>query len=80
MSLEERYKIDEKVTQALEQVGGERIIVCNSAWGSDKWQLWGVEKFPDIEAIQKHDMLLWKLNWYHYIESTFYLGTELPAS
>ena len=78
LSHEERNKLFAKVMQALKEVGGETLIFCNSAWSSENYQNWGVEKFPDIEAVQKHAQLLSELDWFNYIESTSYLGTELP--
>ena len=76
LSPEEQKELGEKGEQALKEVGGERLIACDSAWCSENYLGWGVEKFPDIEAVQKHAMMLSELNWYHYFESTSYLGTE----
>jgi hypothetical protein len=73
---EEQKELGEKVYQALKEVGGERVIACESAWCSENYLGWGVEKFPDIEAVHKHAELLSKLNHYKYIDSTSYLGTE----
>jgi hypothetical protein len=38
---------------------------------------WGVEQFPNIEAVQKHHALLEDLNWFRYAESNSYLGTAM---
>ena len=78
LSPEEQQERSEKGQQALAEVGGETVITCMSSWSSENYLGWGVEKFPDIEAAQKHAELLLQLNWFHYIESTSYLGTELP--
>jgi hypothetical protein len=74
---EEQEKLLNKVEQAMKEVGGEFVLLCNSKWCSENWQAWGVEKFPDIEAVQKHTQLLLDLNWYNYDESISYLGTEV---
>ena len=79
LSPEERDKFDKKVEEALKKVGGERIVACYSSWCSENWLGWGVEKFPDIEAVQKHAQLLLELELANYIESTSYLGTEMPG-
>ncbi len=79
LSKEEQEKQNVKVGEALKQVGGEAVILCVSLWSSENWTMWGVEKFPGIEAVQQHTMLLFDLNHFNYIESTSYLGTELPA-
>lgn len=80
LSVEERNQIMAKNEESFKQVGGERIQVCISAWSDEKWLGWGVEKYPDIEAVQKHTLNLYELNWFKYIESKTYLGTELPPS
>ena len=76
MSPEEVRKHLDKIDEALAKVGGERVITCNSAWCSENYEYWGVEKFPDIEAVQKHAALLLELNHYKYIDGTSYLGTK----
>jgi hypothetical protein len=40
----------------------------------------GVEEFPDIEAVQKHAELLNEIDQYRYIEGISVLGTkwEMP--
>jgi hypothetical protein len=37
-----------------------------------------VEKYPDIDAVQTHANNLFSLNWFSYIESKTYLGTDMP--
>ena len=64
-----------KVNQALGQVGGKQLILCNSVWSSETLAF-GVEEFPDIEAVQKYAQLLADLNWFRYTESEAVLGTE----
>jgi hypothetical protein len=67
-----------KVESALKQVGGKEIISCFSGWNSEQWLGWGVEQFPDTEAVQKHHTLLVGINWFRYFDCTTYLGTEVP--
>lgn len=66
-----------KVQEALKKVGGKEIISCFSGWNSEQWLGWGVEKFPDIDAVQKHHTLLVSMNWFRYVDSNSYLGTEM---
>ena len=80
MSPEEQNKLLEKVEEVRKKVGGEVILTCNSVWCSENYQFWGVEKFPNIEAVQKHADLLVELNWFHYVDSVSYLGTEAQES
>jgi hypothetical protein len=80
LSPEEQNKLMEKVGQTLVEVGGEHVISCSSVWASENYQYWGVDKFPDIEAAQKHAELLMELNWFRYADSTSYLGTKSQES
>jgi hypothetical protein len=50
--------------------------MCNSVWASEQTQFWGVEEFPDIEAVQKLAQLQAELNWYRYVDSKTILGTK----
>ena len=75
LSKEEQDDLMTKVNQAFEQVGGKRLVLCDSVWSSDMLAF-GIEEFPDIEAEQKHAQLLIDLNWFRYTESEAVLGTE----
>ena len=76
LSREEQGALLAKVGETLTQVGGKQIVACNSSWASEQWPFWGVEQYPDIEAVQKHAELLAALNWFRYMESMTLLGTE----
>jgi hypothetical protein len=76
---EEQNELGAQNEESLKQVGAEHIISCVSMWSSEKWLGWGVEKYPDIEAVQKHTQNLFNLNWFEYFESETVLGTEMPS-
>ena len=80
LSQEEQNKLFVKVDEARAQVGGKVIVGCDSRWASEQWPFWGVEQFPDVEAIQKHTELLNAFNWFRYVESMTLLGTEMQPS
>jgi hypothetical protein len=80
LSQEEQAKLFAQVNEARDKVGGKVIVTCNSRWASEQWPFWGVEQFPDIEAIQKLTELLSAFNWFRYMESMTLLGTEMPSS
>ena len=69
-----------QVQAALTQVGGKLVLLCNSAWANEQWAGFGVEEFPDMDALQKHSQLLDELNWLRYIESSTTLGTRVEES
>ena len=80
LSQEEQASLLAKVNEALEKAGGKTVVLCNSSWSSEQWQFFGVEEFPNIEAIQKQAALHNELNWLRYIESVTVLGTELQPT
>jgi hypothetical protein len=79
-SEEERNEFFGKLSAAFEKVGGKRLIACNSYWASDQWSIFGVEVFPNIEAVQEYAEAMNELNMPRYVESVSLLGTELPSS
>ena len=79
-SEEERNAFLSKLGDAFEKVGGKRLVWCNSYWSSDQWQVFGVEVFPNIEAVQQYSQAMSELNLARYVESVSLLGTEFPNS
>jgi hypothetical protein len=77
---EERKKVKAQLAQALKKVGGKEVVMCFSGWDSEQYLGWGVEQFPNIEAVQKHHALLVELNWFRYFDSNSYLGSEVPKA
>lgn len=76
---DEQQRLMGEVTRALDQTAGKRMVTCLSAWSNERWQAFGVEQFPDIEAVQRHEQILMDLAWARYFESQSTLGTEFTA-
>jgi hypothetical protein len=76
LSKGEQESLIAKVNEALEKVGGKSVVLCDSSWSSEEWQYFGVEVYPDIEAVQKHSELLRAFDWLRYLKSSTLLGTE----
>jgi hypothetical protein len=76
LSEEERNALMAKVSEALEKVGGKTVVQCDARWASEEWMGFGVEEFPDIEAVQKLAKLHEELGWFRYVESVSLLGTQ----
>lgn len=79
-SEQERNEFLGKLDAAFKKVGGKRMVMCNSSWSSEQWPVFGVEVFPNIEAVQQYADALNELNMARYVESMSVLGTELPES
>lgn len=78
LSEDAKKKHKTELEEVLKKVGGKEIILCFSGWNSEQILGWGVEQFPNIDAVQKHHALLVGVNWFRYFDSNSYLGTEMP--
>jgi hypothetical protein len=74
--LSEEEKADFLAKTGPEKVGGKTLIYCNPVWASEEWMYFGVEEYPDIEAVQRHAQELTEMDWYRYIDSMSVLGTK----
>ena len=74
---QEQQRILGLVSEALNTAGGKALVICNAAWSNERLPFFGVEEFPDLEAVQRHQQILTDINWARYIESRSTLGTEL---
>ena len=77
LSEEEQQRLLGSVMEALNAVGGKELVICDAAWSNEQWPYFGVEEYPDLDALQRHDKMLTDLNWLRYMESRTTLGTEL---
>jgi hypothetical protein len=78
LSEEERNSLLDKIGP--EKAGGKTLVACNSGWSSEQWQWFGIEEFPDIEAVQQHAEDLEEVGWSRYKESVSVLGTKWEGS
>ena len=76
LSEEERNDLAAKNQEALQKVGGKPIVMCACDWENESWTYFGVEEFPDIEAVQKLSELHNELNWFQYVDAFTLLGVE----
>ena len=77
LSEEEQQRLLGQVAEALDTAGGKELVICDAAWSNERWPLFGLEEFPNLEAVQRHEQLLTDLNWAPHINSRTTLGTEL---
>jgi len=76
LSEEEQNRYLAEVQEEGRKAGSKEVVLCKSAWSSEQWYGFGVEEFPDIQAVQKHTEDLMRLNHYRYIEAVSILGTK----
>jgi hypothetical protein len=77
LSPDEQNRLLAQAMKALETAGGKELVLCNAAWSNERWPFFGLEEFPDLEAVERHAQLLLDLNWARYMESRTTIGTQL---
>lgn len=76
LSTEEQQALLAQVDAKLAEVGGKSVVMCDASWAAEPVQFWGVEVYPDIEAVQKVSQFHMEINWFRYVNSQSLLGTE----
>ena len=79
LSQKEKDSLDNKLSDSLKEAGAEVMIICDASWSTEPWQAFGLIKFPNIEAIQKHREDTNKMDWPRYVDAMSILGTELQV-
>jgi hypothetical protein len=80
LSKEERDSLANKAVEDIEKAGGKSVLMCNPTWSTERWWLFGIDEFPDIEAVQKLTELLVERDNFRYIEVESMLGTKWQPS
>ena len=75
---DEQDRLLGQVIEVLGKAGGKELVACSAAWSNERWPYFGVEEFPDLEAVHRHTQMLLDLDWARYMESRTTLGTEFP--
>jgi len=76
LSEEEQDKKMDRIGESLEKLGISGRYY-DASWSSEQWSFFGIEEFPDIEAVQKHTENLNAIEWFRYIDSESVLGTQM---
>ena len=74
----ERDAFLEEIDKALQQAGGTRIVIiqCDSAYALKEWDTFGMEIFPDEDAVQVYAKLLDELDHSRFVQTAVLTGTE----
>lgn len=73
---EEQAKLSAALKEGFVKFGGKNVIFCDSGWATEQYQFFGVDEFPDIEALQKFHAFQNQINWYRYMDGITTLGTK----
>jgi hypothetical protein len=67
-----------KSDQSVKRHGGEALILCDSYWADEHTPFFGIERYPNVEAVQKHAADLLELSWTELFSSGTLLGVATP--
>ena len=76
LSQEERDQVLAKQAESFQKAGGKTLAFAESVWSNEKWQFFGVNEFPDLDALQEHTARLIEVEWFRYLDSHVILGKE----
>jgi hypothetical protein len=62
--------------EGMAKFGVKQVIFCNSSWATEQYEFFGVDEFPDLEALQKFQAFQEEINWFRYVQGTTTLGTK----
>jgi hypothetical protein len=80
LSPEEKQHHLDRVSGALKEVGAKNIVTVKSAWYDEQWQYFGLEEFPDVEAVRKFVDMLQEMGHYRYFRTKGLMGSEYKGS
>jgi hypothetical protein len=77
LSQAEKDNLMAKGEELSKQFGGKLLTLCNSSWSNERWTAFGIEEYPDMASVQKHNAALAQLDWFRYIDCETMLGTAM---
>ena len=80
LSKEERDRLAKKAMEDIEKAGGKSVLVCDPTWSTERWELFGIDEYPDIESVQRLTELLEERDHFRYIEVESMIGTKWQLS
>jgi hypothetical protein len=78
MSQDQRNAYLAKIEDVRREARSKSLLICQSLWSNERWALFGVEEFPDLNSLIKQTELLFDMGHYHLINGFTILGTKWP--
>jgi hypothetical protein len=60
--------------------GGIPLATAYTRWNNEVWEYFGVERYPDMEAVVRYSQYLSTTNWYRVWEARSFLGVGVSGS
>jgi hypothetical protein len=54
--------------------GGILLAAAYTRWNNEEWETFGIERYPDMEAVVRYSQYLSTTNWYKVWEARSFLG------
>lgn len=74
LSTPERDRFWEKIMENSKAAGARSLLGCYSRWSNELYPAWGVDEFPDMQAVQQCTRANEKIQHFRYIEAETYHG------
>ncbi len=75
MPVEKQREMLARGAQYLADVGATNLLMAD-IFSDEKYQFFGVEAFPNLQAVIEHQRCLREMNWLQYMDVEVYLGTR----
>jgi hypothetical protein len=79
LKTDELNEINGLANEAARTAGGKPLLSAYCRWNNETWEYFGIERFPNKEAILRYSQYLSVSNWYGIWESRSYLGTAVSG-
>ncbi len=79
LSQEEREQLWARVGESGRAAGAKVLVGCYSRWSNEVYPAWGVEEFPDLQAVQQSARTNEKNEHFRYIEAETYNGNLMEG-
>ncbi len=72
---DELSQLYELSNESLLRAGAKPLLSAYARWNNEEWDYFGIERFPNLQALIGHSQLLSTNGWYRHIQARSYLGT-----
>lgn len=70
-------EMGQKHDEYMAQVGGRTLIDADMSWSNEEYDAFGIQEFPNLEALMQFNDCLKQLHWFDYITSKTHLGFNM---
>lgn len=79
LSPEAREQLWSRINESSEAAGAKMLVGCYSRWSNETYPAWGVEEYPDLQALQQATRTNEKNQIFRYFEAETYNGSLMQG-